>query len=145
MSVEENEAIAAAFIERVANQGDLTAVEQYYAADYVEHDVLPPGVSPGLEGMKQLFGRFRAAFPDLRYDVEDVVADGDKVVQRVTGHGTMRGPLFGLPATGKPASWSEIHISRFAGGMVVEHWSVTDQLGMLEQLGLTAISRPTSE
>jgi len=65
-----------------------------------------------------------------------VVADGDKVVQRVTGHGTMRGPLFGLPATGRPASWGEIHISRLDSGKVVEHWSVTDQLGMLQQLGL---------
>ena len=141
MSAQGNTAIAAAFIERVGNQGDLEAVEEYYAAGYTEHDVLPPGVTSGLEGLKQLLGALRTAFPDLRYDVEDVVADGDKVVQRVTGHGTMRGPLFGLPATGRPASWSEIHISRFDDGKVVEHWSVTDQLGMLQQLGLSADAR----
>ena len=141
MSIEDDKAIAAAVVERVMNQGDLAAVEEYYAAGYVEHDVLPPGISPGLEGMTQLFGMFRAAFPDLHYAVDDVVADGDKVVQRVTGSGTMRGPLFGLPATGRSASWSEIHISRFDGGKVVEHWSVTDQLGMLQQLGLTADAR----
>jgi steroid delta-isomerase-like uncharacterized protein len=136
MSVEDSKAVAAAFIERVGNRGDLDAVGEFYAAGYTEHDVLPTGVAPGLEGLKQLLGALRTAFPDLRYDVEDVVADADKVVQRVTGHGTMHGPLFGLPATGRPASWSEIHISRFAGGKVVEHWSVTDQLGMLQQLGL---------
>jgi predicted ester cyclase len=79
----------------------------------------------------------RDVFPDLHYDVEDVVADGDKLVQRVTGNGTMHGVLFGLPATGRSASWSEIHISRVDDGKVVEHWSVTDQLGMLQRLGLT--------
>ena len=139
MSIEDDKAIAAAVVERIMNQGDLEAVEEYYAAGYVEHDVLPPMIPPALDGMKQLVGLLRGAFPDLRYDIEDVVADGDKVVQRITGHGTMRGPLFGLPATGRAASWSEIHISRFAGGKVVEHWSVTDQLGMLEQLGLSGL------
>ncbi len=136
MSEEDNKAIAAALVECVINQGDLGAIEECYAADYVEHDDPPPGISPGPEGMKQLVRMLRAAFPDLRYEVEDVVAEGDKVVQRIIGGGTMRGPFFGLPATGRSASWSEIHISRFAGGKVVEHWSVTDQLGMLQQLGL---------
>jgi predicted ester cyclase len=105
------------------------------------HDVLPPAILPGLEGIRQLFGMLRAAFPDLHYVVDDVVADGDKVVQRVTGSGTMLGPLFGLSATGRSASWSEIHINRVDGGKVVEHWSVTDQLWMLPQLGLSADSR----
>ena len=138
MSIEHDKAVAAAVVERVMKQGDLAAVDEYYAAGYIEHDVLPPAIPPGLEGIRQLFGMLRAAFPDLNYVVDDVVADGDKVVQRVTGRGTMLGPLFGLPATGRSASWSEIHISRFDGGKVVEHWSVTDQLGMLQQLGLPA-------
>ena len=138
MSIEDDKAVAAAVVERVMNQGDLAAVDEYYAPGYVEHDDLPPAIPPGLEGIRQLFGVLRAAFPDLHYAVDDVVADGDKVVQRVTGSGTMRGPLLGLPATGRSASWSEIHISRFDGGRVVEHWSVTDQLGMLQQLGLSA-------
>jgi predicted ester cyclase len=141
MSVERNEAVAAAVVERVMNRGDLEAVEERFAAGYVEHDVLPPTIPPGLEGMKQLVGMLRGAFPDLRYDIEDVVADGDRVVLRITGRGTMRGTLFGLPATGRSASWSEIHISRFAAGKVVEHWSVTDQLGMLQQLGLAPDDR----
>jgi predicted ester cyclase len=141
MSVERNEAVAAAVVERVMNRGDLEAVEERFAAGYVEHDVLPSTIPPGLEGMKQLVGMLRGAFPDLRYDIEDVVADGDRVVLRITGRGTMRGTLFGLPATGRSASWSEIHISRFAAGKVVEHWSVTDQLGMLQQLGLAPDDR----
>ena len=139
MSIEDNKAVAAAVVERVMNRGDLAVVDEYYAAGYVEHDVLPPTIPSGPEGLRQLFGMLRAAFPDLHYDVHDVVADGDKVVQRVTGSGTMHGPLFGLQATGRSASWSEIHISRFDGGKVVEHWSVTDQLGMLQQLGLTSV------
>ncbi len=141
MSIEDDKAVAAAVVERVMNQGDLAAVDEYYAPGYVEHDALPPAIPPGLEGIRQLSGMLRAAFPDLHYSVDDVMAEGDKVVQRVTGSGTMHGPLFGLPATGRSASWSEIHISRFDGGKVAEHWSVTDQLGMLQQLGLSADSR----
>ena len=141
MSIEDDKAVAAAVVERVMDQGDLAAIDDYYAAGYIEHDVLPPSIPSGREGMRQLMAVFRAAFPDLHYAVDDVVADGDKVVLRVMGSGTMHGPLFGLAATGRSASWSEIHISRFAGGKVVEHWSVTDQLGMLQQLGLSADAR----
>lgn len=141
MSIEDDKAVAAAVVERVMDQGDVAAIDDYYAAGYIEHDLLPPSIPPGREGMRQLMAVFRAAFPDLHYAVDDVVADGDKVVLRVTGSGTMHGPLFGLPATGRSASWSEIHISRLDGGKVVERWSVTDQLGMLQQLGLSVDAR----
>jgi predicted ester cyclase len=136
MSTESDVAVATAVVGRVMNQGDLEAVAECFDPGYVEHDVLPPGVPPGLEGMRRLAGMLRGALPDLRYDIEDVVAGGDRVVLRITGHGTMQGPLFGLPATGKAASWNEIHISRIEAGRIVEHWPVTDQLGMLQQLGL---------
>ena len=136
MSTESDVAIATAVVKRVMNQGDLEAVAECFDPEYVEHDLLPPTIPAGLEGMRQLVGMLRGALPDLHYDVEDVVAAGDRVVLRIAGHGTMQGPLFGLPATGKAASWGEIHISRIEGGRIVEHWSVTDQLGMLQQLGL---------
>ena len=77
----------------------------------------------------------RKAFPDLHYTVHDVIAEGDRVVQRATGRGTMKGEFQGMPPSGKSATWQEIHITRFEGGKAVEHWGVIDQMAMLAQLG----------
>jgi predicted ester cyclase len=75
------------------------------------------------------------AFPDLHATVDDVIAEGDKVVQRTTSHGTMKGEFAGMPPSGKSATWQQVHITRFANGITVEHWAVIDQLSMLQQLG----------
>ena len=80
----------------------------------------------------------RGAFPDLHLTVEDVVAEGETVVLRATARGTMRGDYLGMKATGKTATWTEIHIGRLAAGKVTEHWATIDQLGTLQQLGLVA-------
>ncbi len=77
----------------------------------------------------------RAAFPDFRYEVFQQTQDGDTHVGYVRASGTMTGDFMGMPASGKPASWEEIHIGRFAGGKMAEHWAVIDRLGMLTQLG----------
>jgi predicted ester cyclase len=91
---------------------------------------------PTAQGQKAFVTMFRAAFPDLHYTIDDTVAEGDRLVQRTTAHGTMKGDFMGMPASGKEATWSEIHIVRFdADGKAVEHWGVVDQLGMLAQLG----------
>jgi predicted ester cyclase len=92
-------------------------------------------VPPTAEGAKGFIAMFRAAFPDLHYIVEDTIAEGDKVVSRATAHGTMTGDFMGMPASGKSATWSEVHITRYEGGKAVEHWAVVDQLGILAQLG----------
>jgi predicted ester cyclase len=105
------------------------------ASDYVDY-VIPPGVPPTREGFKQFISMFLAAFPDFHYTIEDEIAEGDKVVNRLTARGTQQGELQGIPATGKQATWSEIHIGRMAGGLLVEHWGSIDQLGMLQQLGV---------
>ena len=134
MSTEQNRAVARRIVEAI-NQGNWAAFDDLFSADYVEH-VLPPGMPSGLVGLKQFLSMLRAAFPDFHYTFDDEIAEGDKVVQRVTGHGTMQGDFLGMPATGKHASWGEIHIARFLGGKAVEHWASVDQLGMLQQLGL---------
>ena len=137
MSAEENKAKATRFVQEVINADNLNDFEKYFAADYVDHVPLPPGLPAGAEGFKLFFGGLRAAFPDFHYTTDETMAEGDKVVQRLTGHGTMKGSLLGFPATGKHADWGEIHISRVgADGKFVEHWAVVDQLGMLQQLGL---------
>ena len=78
----------------------------------------------------------KKAFPDLRYTIDDVVDGGDKIVHRLTASGTMKGDFAGMPATGKRATWTEIHIGRVANGRLVEHWGLVDQLSMLVQLGI---------
>jgi predicted ester cyclase len=92
-------------------------------------------VPAGNEGFKVFITMFRTAFPDLAYTIDDEIAEGDRVVERVTARGTMKGDFQGMPASGKTATWSEIHITRFENGKAVEHWGVVDQLGMLAQLG----------
>ena len=135
MSTEQNKATLKRFVEEVLNKGNLALVDELALPDAVDHN-LPPGLPPGPAGYKLFVGAFRQAFPDLHYHVEDVIAEGDMVAQRTLGHGTMKGDFQGMPATGKSASWSEIHIVRFANGKMVEHWGQVDQLGMLQQLGL---------
>jgi hypothetical protein len=78
----------------------------------------------------------RSAFPDFKYTIEQEIAEGDMVVHRLTGRGTMQGEFLGMPATGKQATWQEIHIGRFEDGKIADHWAVVDQVDMLQQLGL---------
>ena len=87
-------------------------------------------------GFKQGLTKFRTAFPDFRYTIEDEITVGDRLVHRLTARGTQKAEFLGVPATGKQATWSEIHIGRIANGKVVEHWGSVDQMGMMQQLGL---------
>ena len=135
MAMEANKATGRRFVDQVINRGNLAVIDELYGPNYVDHS-LPPGVPPTPEGAKGFWTMFRAAFPDLHYTIDDTVAEGDRLVQRSTAHGTMKGDFMGMPASGKEATWSEIHIVRFdADGKALEHWGVVDQLGMLAQLG----------
>ena len=122
--------------EEIFNQGKLELIDELFAPDYVDHAPPPPGMPPGIEGLKQLIGALHAAFPDFHYTIEDQFAEGDKHVGRMTGHGTHKGEFMGIPPTGKTVSWGEIHIGRMVDGKLVEHWSNQDQLGMMQQLGV---------
>ena len=121
MGTQENKASGRRFLDEVINRGNLAVIDELAGPNYVDH-ALPPGVPPGNEGQKAFVTMFRAAFPDLHYTTDDEVAEGDRLVQRVTAHGTMKGDFQGMPASGKEATWSEIHIVRFdADGKAVEH------------------------
>ena len=134
MTTEANKISAQRMVDEVVNTGNFALIDELLAPDFINHDV-PPGVSPTREGTKALIAMLREAFPDLHATVDDVIAEGDKVVQRTTAHGTMTGAMMGMPPSGKSATWQQIHILRFADGKQVEHWAVIDQLGMLQQLG----------
>ncbi len=132
---EEDKAKFRRVIEECFNQGNLATAEELIATDMVDHNP-PPGIPQGLQGFKQMVTMFRSAFPDMHGQIEDVIAEGDKVVGRITFHGTHQGDFMGLPATGKRVSINEIHILRIANGKAVEHWGVEDNLGMMQQLGI---------
>ena len=119
----------------VLNTGDFGLIDELVATDYVEHSA-PVGVPATRAGFKQAAIALKTAFPDLRYTVSDSIVCGDRTVHRLTASGTMKGEFMGIPATGKRATWSEIHIGRVANGRLVEHWGLVDQLDMLVQLGV---------
>jgi steroid delta-isomerase-like uncharacterized protein len=118
------------------NAGDVDGFGDHLADDFVEHDTMP-GLEPSKDGVKQMFRMYRAAFPDLRMEAEDVMADGDKVVTRAWAKGTHTGDAFmGIPTTGKSVTVAMIDIIRFGDdGRAHEHWGVFDALGMLQQMG----------
>jgi steroid delta-isomerase-like uncharacterized protein len=118
------------------NAGDIDGFGDRLADSFVEHDEAP-GLEPTKDGVKQLFRMYRASFPDLRMDVEEVLPSGDKVVARVRATGTHSGEAFmGLPASGKSVNVQLIDITRFGDdGLAREHWGVFDALSMMQQLG----------
>lgn len=116
------------------NQGKEEVFDELVSPDFIEHDKTP-GLEPTRNGVKQLFRMFRAAFPDLHFRVEDMIASGDKVVARATMQGTQQGEFMGIQPTGKKVEVELIDIFRFANGKIVEHWGVADNLGMMQQLG----------
>jgi predicted ester cyclase len=137
MTAADNQANMRRIPEEMFNKGNLAVADEVIAADYVEHVTgLPPDFPSGVEGLKQVATMIRAAFPDFHYTIEDEIAEGDKVVQRLTARGTNTGQLFGMPPSGKQATWTEIHICRCMNGKLVEHWANIDQLGQLQQLGV---------
>ena len=114
---------------------DLDGFSRLLADDFVEHEELG-GLPPTKDGVKEFFAVFMAAFPDLRFDAEDILASGDKAVGRVKVTGTHEGEFLGVPATGKAIDVQVIDILRFGDdGLAHEHWGVFDALTMLQQLG----------
>ena len=136
---EQHKSAARNFIERDLNQKDLTALDVYFSPSLTDH-ALPPGLPPGREGRKLFASALLAAFPDLHVQLDDMVADGDKLVSRYTVHGTHNGELMGIPPTGKQVSIGGIAIDRFEDGQSVEHWEIFDQMGMMQQLGVIPTS-----
>ena len=131
---EQNKALVRSYLERTVNEGDPSAFDELTSADYVGHMSGAPDFDRAAH--KQLMASFRAAFPDLRVRVEELIAEGDKVVNRGTYSGTHRGAFQGIAPTGKSFEIAGINVSRIADGKVAEDWTVIDMLGMLRQLGV---------
>lgn len=139
MSTEQNKSIVNRFLTEI-NRGNLEVLDEVLDPRLIEHS-LPAQLPQNIDGVKQFFREYRAAFPDLTYKIEETVAEGNWVAERVSVHGTMKGPFLGMPATGKQATWSEMHMARIDHGKIVEHWGTADMMGMSQQLGLTPMQR----
>ena len=135
MVTEQNKALIGRFVEELFNRGNMSLVNEIFAPDFVEHEQLPPGIPNDREGVKVLTSMLRSAFPDFKATIEDILAEGDKVVVRMTWSGTQKGEFMGMPATGKRMSIGVIDIIRVANGKLVEHWGQMDAMGMMQQLG----------
>ncbi len=124
------------------NAGDIDGFGRQLANDFVEREEIP-GLPPTKDGVIQYFRILLAAFPDMRMDVQDVIASGDKAVARVRVSGTHEGEFMGIPPTGNQVSMNLIDITRFGNdGLAREHWGVADQLAMLQQLGVIPSEPP---
>jgi len=134
MSIEENKVLAYRILEEIFSQGNLSHIDELFAPDIVIHD--PDKELRGMEQVKQGILRLREAFPDLYYTVEDIIAEGDKVVMRFIGQGTHRGEFRGVPPTDKEMTYTGIMILRFVESKVVDYWAVSDVLGIFRQLGV---------
>src|SRR6476646_11160137 len=131
----ENKAVIRNFVEEVLNQGRLERVDDFVILDFVELDPLP-GQQQGREGLKQVIGAFRAAFPDIHWVIEEMIGEGEKVFSRFTWHGTHRGEFFGVPATGKQIKVKGMVVDRVVAGKMVESRILMDGLGMMKQFGV---------
>ncbi len=135
MSVEKNKEIVRRFIEEAINKGDVDAAGDYMAEDVVELEPFP-GQGPGLSGLKDVLKGMLTAFPDMRWTIEEQIAEADKVLTRFIWTGTHRGAFFGVPATGNPVTVWGMVIDRLENGKVKETRILMDALGLMKQLGV---------
>ncbi len=143
MSTESNKTISRRFLEEIFGQGKLAVADQIIALDHVDRGPgTLPGLPPGPEGSKQLVTVYRNAFPDVQFTLDEQMAEGDKVMTRWTAHGTHKGELAGIPATGKSVTVTGMGVDRIVNGKIVESWGVYDQFGMMQQLGVIPTPEP---
>ena len=134
MSEDANQKVVGRYIEEFKNKGNHAIVRELLAPEVRTHLKLQ-GVPPTREGLEMLGKGVVAAFPDVHATVEELLATGDKVIERTSAGGTSRGPFNGIPPNGKPVRWTEIHIYRLHDGKIVEHWGEIDLMAILAQLG----------
>jgi steroid delta-isomerase-like uncharacterized protein len=146
MLSETNKTVSRRFFEEVFGKGKLNVLDEIIATDHVNSG---PGALPqlptGPDGAKQLVTVYRNAFPDIRFTIDEQIAEGDKVVTRWSADGTHKGELVGIPATGKTSTVTGITVDRFVSGKIAETWGIFDQFGMLQQLGVIPMPEATGK
>jgi steroid delta-isomerase-like uncharacterized protein len=137
MAAADNQRVARRFFDDVFNKGDLEAVDEIFADEYVGHssaNLRRPIKGPA--GIKRFVQMYRKAFPDIQFEFEDIVTDGDKIAVRWTTVGTHEGELFGIAPSGQRMTVTGIGIAQIVEGKIRASFSEVDMLGMAEQLGV---------
>lgn len=134
MVSEENKAVMRRLYERI-NNGDVDIIDEVYAPDAIYHGT-GMMANADRETFRQFVKTVLEAFPDSNFTIDDLLADGDKVIYRNTFTGTQKGEMMGIPATGKQVSVRTIGIARISGGKIVEEWENMDEMGIMQQLGV---------
>lgn len=127
-----NRALVQRFYDEVISGGNIDALDELMADDFVEHNA--GDLPPGRDGFKLFASALRNAFPDFRWTVDDWIVAGDRVAARGRGRGTHRGEFLGVPGTGRPAEWTAIHIFAIRDGRLAERWAEVDAGGLAERL-----------
>ncbi|HEY7975836.1 MAG TPA: ester cyclase [Ktedonobacterales bacterium] len=145
MSADENTMLARRLFDEGWSKGNVTVLSDLVATTYAGHDPTTPAGIHGVAGLTQYIAGYRAAFPDLSFTLDEVYAIGDnRVLARWTAHGTHRGALMGIPASGKHATVGGLTLSRIESGKIVEDYTHWDALGLMQQLGaIPAAPQPT--
>ena len=133
---ESNKNVVRRLFEEVWNKGNLQVADELFAPNYVHRDASTPDVGRGPESEKKRATLYRTAFPDIRFTIEDVIAEGETVIARWTCRGTHKGDLSGIAPTGKQFIISGISIARFSSGKMAEGWVNWDALALMQQLGV---------
>jgi steroid delta-isomerase-like uncharacterized protein len=133
MDTERNSVLVRRFIDEVFVAGHTDAIDELLTDDFVSHTLRLP--EPGRAPLKAATERVHASLSDVVFDVEDLMADGDRVAVRLTASGTPTGDFMGVPASGKRYTIGEMHWFRVQDGRIAEHWHQHDALGMMKQLG----------
>ena len=143
MCVDANKAVVQRLYDDLFNRGRLAVADELVAADCINYTALP-GTPTGPEGLRQAVALLRAAFPDGRLVLEDLIGEDERVAARLVFRGTHQGQSWGIAPTGRRVVQAQMHFLRLVGGQIVEHWVVRDDLGLLDQLGASPSPTPAA-
>ena len=129
------------YLDEVWTRRRVDALDQFFVPDHVDHDQ-PPGEGQGIDYLRAIMPYFQMAFPDASVNIDDLYVDGHALISRLTFSGTHRGEFFGIAATGRHVQIRQIHIARFRDGKMAEHWSNSDDLLLMRQLGVLPEKAP---
>jgi steroid delta-isomerase-like uncharacterized protein len=131
----QNRQIVETYFSEAWNKGNVDVLDQLLADDYINHTPSTPNPSKGAKGLKPIVLAIRKGFPDLHYEIKELIVTKDRAIARVVMTGTNTGQLFGMPPTGKKINVNQINIEKIINGEIAEHWRVTDEFSMMKQLG----------
>jgi steroid delta-isomerase-like uncharacterized protein len=137
--LEKNKAVVQRYVDEIQNAHSLDTIESIFDEDFTDHMASSGGLFlGGMDGLKRGYATFLNAFPDLHVTVEDMIAEGDKVVAYKTLSGTHRGSHLGIPPTGKRVQYQIISIYRIKNGKIAEYWGLQDEISLKRQLDVIA-------